>query len=67
METKIARQTVTQNEAAKILGVHWATVHRMCRDGRLSSFKLGRTKRIPLAALEQIIGYPVRLEPETRE
>ncbi len=64
VETEITRRAVNQEEAARLLGVSLISVHRMCLDGRLASFNVGRARRIPLRAIEELMGYPVMLESE---
>ncbi len=41
------------NEAAVILGVHWETVKRLCREGRIPAEKVHRTWLIHRSDLER--------------
>ena len=40
-------------EAAKVLGVHWETVKRLCREGRIPAEKVHNTWLIHKDKLEQ--------------
>lgn len=48
----IAEAAVTLRDAAKVLGVSYNTMSRLCIDGRIKSFKAGRSIRINRADLE---------------
>lgn len=45
---------VTIAEAARRLSCSERTVQRWCASGRLASFHLGRVRRVPVAAIEQL-------------
>ena len=42
-------------EAANILHIGRSTIFKLIRDGELESIRLGRSRRIPVDALEQYI------------
>ena len=60
---------ITVVHAAAYLEVSKGTIHNMVRDGRLPAIKIGYSLRIPLWALEQLVGvpYPKRLSDITQE
>lgn len=47
------------DDAARLLSISRANLYRMMRDGRVRSVKIGRSRRIPHAA---ICDYVARLE-----
>lgn len=42
-------------EAAEVLGISRSTVYELIREGRLDSMQVGRSRRIPVAALDRFI------------
>lgn len=46
------------SEAAELLGISRAKLYLLLDDGTLPSFKLGRSRRIPHAALVALTGQP---------
>lgn len=42
-------------EAAQALGLSRSTVYELLADGRLASVKVGRSRRIPRAALDRFV------------
>jgi len=48
------RRAVTVSESAELLGISRAAAYRAVRAGHLPSIRLGRTIRVPIAAIEQI-------------
>lgn len=46
---------VSTLEAAEILGVHYTTVSRMVRDGRLPAWQIGRNYKIDRAVVDAFI------------
>ncbi|WP_228507278.1 helix-turn-helix domain-containing protein [Plantibacter sp. VKM Ac-2880] len=52
----IDKLLLTAEEAAESLGVGRSTVYDLMRLGRLSSVKIGRARRIPVAALHRFAG-----------
>lgn len=55
VEGKVA---VTVDEAAQLLSVGRWTIYQMLSSGDLPSIKLGRSRRIPIKAIESL-AYPV--------
>ena len=53
--------TVSPYQAAARLGFGRQSVYRLLREGKLRATKLGRNWRIPVAALEQALADPERL------
>lgn len=45
---------LTRQQAAELLGVSLATVNRMLARGELPSVTIGRLRRIPVIALEEM-------------
>lgn len=50
-----SRLLLTVSEACDQLRLGRTTVYQLIRDGRLPSLRVGRSRRIPAAALEQFI------------
>ena len=48
-------QLLTVSQTATRLGIGQSTVHQMIREGRLRSFKIGNSRRIPLSGIEAFI------------
>jgi excisionase family DNA binding protein len=64
---KFGSPFLTVAEAARYLKVSEPTVWRWIRGGRLTSFKVGRVRRIPLSALDELVGQGTRAsEPRVR-
>ena len=55
---------LTPTEAAELLGVGRTTVYELLNAGRLESVRIGRSRRIPRAAL---VGYVARLRGEASD
>jgi excisionase family DNA binding protein len=66
------RRAVTVPESAELLGISRAAAYRAVRAGHIPSIRLGRTIRVPIAALEQMFaradvsGLRVVAEAESR-
>lgn len=54
-EATIARQTLTVEEAAQILGIGRTLAFEMARRGELPALRLGRRLVVPRAALEKML------------
>jgi excisionase family DNA binding protein len=52
---KIARQTVTVWEAARILGVGRNKAYEAARSGEIPTIRIGKRLLVPLAALERLL------------
>lgn len=48
----IARQYISQNDAATLLGCTDRTIRNMIADGRLRGYRIGRTVRLKLTEVE---------------
>jgi excisionase family DNA binding protein len=46
---------LTVKEVASVLRIARMSVYRLCEDGTLKSFRVGRTIRIPAAAFDQFL------------
>jgi excisionase family DNA binding protein len=55
MATATVAQLLTIVEAARHLGISRSKVYELLADGELPSVRIGRTRRIALAALEEFI------------
>lgn len=47
---------VTVEEAARLLSLNRTKLYALCMRGEIRSIKIGRSRRIPIAALQQFIG-----------
>ncbi len=47
---------VTVEEAARLLSLNRTKVYALCTRGELRSLKIGRSRRIPVAALHEYLG-----------
>jgi excisionase family DNA binding protein len=47
---------VTVEEAARLLSLNRTKMYALCMRGEIRSVKIGRSRRIPIAALQQFIG-----------
>jgi len=47
---------VTVEEAARLLSLNRTKIYALCMRGEIRSIKVGRSRRIPIAALQQFIG-----------
>ena len=47
---------VTVEEAARLLSLNRTKMYALCMRGDIRSIKIGRSRRIPIAALQQFIG-----------
>ena len=61
--------TKTVQEVADLLGVHWQTVLKYIRDGKLEAFQMGNRYRIPASAYKSFLknGAPRTGTPILRE
>jgi excisionase family DNA binding protein len=60
MATATVAQLLTIVEAARRLGISRSKVYELLAVGELPSVRIGRTRRIALAALEEfIVGLPL--------
>lgn len=58
------RTHLTTNEVARTIGVSPRTVQRMITDGRLPSVQIGRARRIPRDALDDLTDTSIPSEPK---
>ena len=49
------KQYLTTMQAARLLQVHWQTIHNYIKSGKLEAFKVGNGYRIPTASIESLI------------
>jgi excisionase family DNA binding protein len=56
-------QLLTVVDAARHLGISRSKVYELLADGELPSVRIGRTRRIALAALEEFIAEHTDREP----
>lgn len=49
----------TVNEVSGILQLHYNTVYELVKTGKIKSFKIGRSIRIPECSVEQFINEQV--------
>lgn len=56
---EIKRQVLTAKEAAEVLGVSTSKIYNMVNDGSLSAIKIGKTVRIPVAAINSLAGMDI--------
>jgi excisionase family DNA binding protein len=49
------RRLLTVKEAAGALGISRSTISKMVKEGVLDSVKLGRLRRVPLAAIDEYV------------
>ena len=56
----IAPSAVSTVEAAGALGVCRSTIHSLIRDGALESFKVGRRRLVPVAAIDEFAARSAR-------
>ena len=50
------QELITPKEFAETLGVHWNTVYRMCRAGKLAAVKVGQQWRIDVSKSLAMLG-----------
>ena len=61
---EVSKRLLNVNEAASALGLGRSLVYMLIATGELASIKIGRSRRIPVGALDEfIVG---RLEQEVR-
>jgi len=53
---KQGRQTITVEEAARLLGISRGLAYEMARRGKLPALRFGRRLVVPLQALERLLG-----------
>jgi excisionase family DNA binding protein len=51
----MAQRLYTVPEAAAVLGLSRATVYRLMGEGRLESVRVGRARRIPQEAIDELV------------
>lgn len=56
VERPVEARGVPPKKAAELLGCSRATVYQLLRSGELSSYRLGRARRVTLASIEHLIG-----------
>lgn len=54
-------QLLKRNEVAELLRVHPHTVRRLIRTGHLTGFIAGKTTRVTVESVEQLVGAPLNL------
>jgi len=52
------KQTITVEEAAKVLGIGRGLAYEMARTGRLPTIRFGRRLVVPLRAVERLLEDP---------
>lgn len=56
------RRNVSMQEAAEMLGVHEATIYRMCKQGEIGVIRLGRRTLVPMREVERLCSPSVQVE-----
>jgi excisionase family DNA binding protein len=56
----IERQTLTVEEAARVLGISRSSAYEAVRRGELPTVKIGRRYVVPRVALERLLDQPGR-------
>ncbi len=63
MATSTVVKLLTVIEAARELGISRSKVYELLADGELPSVRIGRTRRIAVAALEEFVAAHTDREP----
>ena len=61
------RQTITVEQAARILGISRGLAYQMAREHRIPTLKFGKRLVVPKWAIERLLREPKRLLPHSTQ
>lgn len=62
-EKEVNEEYLTRNETSKFLKISLPTLSKYCQDGRIKSYRIGRSIRFKKTEIEQLIDKSLRFRP----